>query len=76
MESLLGHTGGLGMNDQNQVGGLGTTLETAIIFTTDMDALANFYKEGLDLGDFERSPARCMEYCPWQMLFYIHHSHE
>jgi predicted enzyme related to lactoylglutathione lyase len=44
------------MNNQSQAGGPGTTLETAIIFTTDMETLANFYKEGLDLGDFERSP--------------------
>ena len=44
------------MNDQSKVGGPGTTLETAIIFTTDMEALATFYQEGLDLGVFERSP--------------------
>jgi len=44
------------MNDQSKVGGQGTTLETAIIFTTDMEALAIFYQEGLDLGVFERSP--------------------
>lgn len=31
-------------------------LETVIIFTPRMEALATFYQEGLDLGPYERSP--------------------
>jgi predicted enzyme related to lactoylglutathione lyase len=34
----------------------GTALETMIIFTTDMEALAAFYQEGLELGSYQRSP--------------------
>ena len=42
------------MNDINQV--TGAALDTAIIFTTDMESLAAFYQNGLELGEFERSP--------------------
>lgn len=34
----------------------GTTLETTIIFTGRMEALAAFYKEGLQLGPYEHGP--------------------
>jgi predicted enzyme related to lactoylglutathione lyase len=34
----------------------GAALETAIIFTERMEALAAFYQEALQLGPFERSP--------------------
>ncbi len=34
----------------------GAALETVIVFTTQMETLAAFYQEGLELGDFNRSP--------------------
>jgi predicted enzyme related to lactoylglutathione lyase len=34
----------------------GTTLATVIMFTTDMEALAAFYRAGLELGPYDRSP--------------------
>ena len=34
----------------------GTTLETVIIFTTDMEELAAFYQKGLQLGTYQLSP--------------------
>ena len=34
----------------------GTALETVIVFTRNMEALARFYQKGLDLGTYERSP--------------------
>lgn len=36
--------------------GDGTQLETIIIFTGQMEKLASFYQEGLQLGPFESSP--------------------
>ena len=33
-----------------------TTLETAIVFTGRMEEMAEFYRKGLRLGPFERSP--------------------
>jgi predicted enzyme related to lactoylglutathione lyase len=36
--------------------GQGTSLDTAIIFTGQMEALARFYGEALGIGPFERSP--------------------
>ena len=42
--------------EEEQGTGLGTTLETAIIFTGRMEELARFYQEGLELGGFHRSP--------------------
>jgi predicted enzyme related to lactoylglutathione lyase len=34
----------------------GTSLDTAIIFTTKMQDLAEFYREGLGLGQYQSSP--------------------
>jgi len=34
----------------------GTSLETIIIFTCQMKALADFYRQGLDLGPYQESP--------------------
>lgn len=39
-----------------QTGIGGASLETVIIFTERMEALAAFYQEALQLGPFERSP--------------------
>lgn len=35
---------------------LGAALENVIIFTTQMEELAHFYQEALDLGEFNLSP--------------------
>jgi uncharacterized glyoxalase superfamily protein PhnB len=40
--------------EQNRV--QGTALETVIVFTGQMEELARFYQEGLELGQFEHSP--------------------
>lgn len=34
----------------------GVSLETAIIFTRNMELLARFYRDGLALGEMHRSP--------------------
>jgi predicted enzyme related to lactoylglutathione lyase len=45
-----------GKMSENEKTRLGTDLETVIIFTKQMDELARFYREGLDLGPWEHSP--------------------